>query len=234
MMRSATNDYVLSLDDDAFLVDGAGIRRGVGLLQADPRVAVVACAQAEADGSLWHASMQPAPVSYRCYVPAFIGFACLVRRWLFVEIGGYQEGYVYYGEEKDCSLRALDAGYHIVYMPDVKVAHVPDPSGRNQSRYIRHVIRNDCLFALYNEPFPIPFVTVPLRLGRYFAMRRHGRVHDPGGLRWILRELVSSLPDTWRKRKPVRLATIRRWWQIGREQPAYSPEPPAMDLSKSA
>src|SRR5262245_40923934 len=79
IMREASTDYVLLMDDDAALIDRAGILGAVELVDANPRVGAVACAMAERDGSPWHPSTQPAPVDYTCYVPAFIGFAHILR-----------------------------------------------------------------------------------------------------------------------------------------------------------
>jgi GT2 family glycosyltransferase len=221
MMRLAANEAVLMLDDDAYLIDAEAMRRASDVLRRHPDVGAVACAQAEADGSPWPAAMQPSPVEYRCYVPAYIGFAALLRRSAFVKLGGYQESFHFYGEEKDYCLRLLDAGYDVVYLPDARVAHVPDPAGRSHSRYLRYVIRNDCLSALYNEPLPMTVITVPIRLARYVAMRRHGGVDDPGGLRWIVRELIAALPGVWRDRRSMRWASIRRWRRLKRARPAF-------------
>jgi GT2 family glycosyltransferase len=124
-------------------------------------------------------------------------------------------------QEKDYCLRLLDAGYRVVYVPDARVAHVPDRSGRSAPRYLRYVIRNDCLSALYNEPLPLPLATVPLRLMRYAAMRRHGRVNDPGGLAWILRELARALPAAWRNRRPVAWRTFMRWRKLRASPPPF-------------
>jgi len=230
MMRLAANEAVLMLDDDAYLIDPEAVRRASDVLRQHPDVGAVACAQAEADGSPWPAAMQPSPVGYRCYVPAYIGCAALLRRSAFVQLGGYQESFHFYGEEKDYCLRLLDAGYHVVYLPDARVAHVPDPAGRSDSRYLRYVIRNDCLSALYNEPLPMLVITVPIRLARYAAMRRHGRVDDPGGLRWIVRGLIAALPGVWRDRRSMRWASIRRWRRLRRASPAFGPAAPAVSL----
>lgn len=227
IVRLAANDCVLLLDDDAYLIDAEAVRRAADILRRHPDVGAVACAQAEADGSPWPAVMQPSPVEYVCYVAAYIGFAHLLRRRVFLDLGGYRESFHFYGEEKDYCLRLLDAGYDVVYLPDARVAHVPDPSGRSDSRYLRYVVRNDCLSALYNEPLPIPFVTVPIRLARYAAMRRHGGVDDPGGLRWILGELVAALPGVWRDRKPITWASVRRWRRLRRAWPAFVSRPAA-------
>lgn len=225
MVRLAANDCVFLLDDDAYVIDANAVREAVDVFQRHPTVGAVACAQAEADGSPWPAGMQPSPVAYVCYVAAYIGFAHLLRRSVFLALGGYQESFRFYGEEKDYCLRLLDAGYDVVYLPDARVAHVPDPSGRSETRYLRYVIRNDCLSALYNEPLPMMLFSVPVRLARYLAMRRHGDVHDPGGLRWIAGELVKALPRVWRGRKPMRWSSIRRWRRLSRDRPRFVPRP---------
>jgi GT2 family glycosyltransferase len=221
IMRLARNDAVMLLDDDAFVIDGRAVRNALSVLEQNPAVGAVACAQAGADGSPWPAAMQPAPAGYPCYVTAYIGFAHLLRRNLFLGLGGYQESFHFYGEEKDYCLRLLNAGYDVVYLPDARVAHVPDPSGRSDARYLRYVVRNDCLSALYNEPLALAMVTVPIRVARYAVMRRHGRVKDSGGLRWVIGELIASLPAVWRTRKPMRWTSIRRWRRLRRTWPAF-------------
>lgn len=221
ILRLAANDAVLLLDDDAFVIDGGAVRSALSVLEGNPTVGAVACAQAEADGSPWPAAMQPSPAGYPCYVPAYIGFAHLLRRKVFLELGGYQESFRFYGEEKDYCLRLLNAGYDVVYLPDARVAHVPDPSGRSDARYLRYVVRNDCLSALYNEPLAMAIVTVPIRVARYAVMRRHGQVKDSGGLRWVIGELIASLPTVWRTRKPMRWTSIRRWRRLRRTWPAF-------------
>jgi GT2 family glycosyltransferase len=221
IMRRARNECVLHLDDDAYVIDGAGIARGIDVLRAHADVGAVAFAQAEADGAAWPASMQPATATRACQVPSFIGFAHLLRRSVFLGLGGYLEPLHFYGEEKDYCLRLLNAGYRVVYLPEARVAHVPDPSGRSVSRYLRHVIRNDCLSALYHEPLPMPFATIPLRLARYTAMRRQGGVTDAGGFKWIVRELAAAFPAACRNRRPVAWRTVMRWRKLRASTPPF-------------
>src|SRR5262249_47200183 len=156
-------------------------------------IGAVACAMAEPNGEPWHVSMQPAPVDYTCYVASFIGFAHLVRRSVFLRLGGYRESFHFYGAEKDLCIQLLQARYDVVYMPSVRVIHDLDPGGRNRSKYVRYVVRNDCLFALYNEPwFMIP-VSLPVRLARYFTMS-HGLPDRARAFRWIVTELARQMP----------------------------------------
>jgi len=219
IMRAASTDYVLLMDDDAALLSGATILDALGLLDAHPRVGAIACAMAERDGSPWHPATQPAPVDYTCSVPAYIGFAHILRRSVFIDLAGYRESFHYYGEEKDYCLRMLDAGFDVVYIPAARVVHAVDPAGRSQSKYVRYVIRNDCLFALYNEPLPCALVTVPIRLMRYVKMAEH----DPGGFRWIVSALVRQLPSIWRERRPIKWSTLRRWRWLRKTWPAWVP-----------
>jgi GT2 family glycosyltransferase len=221
MVREASNECILSMDDDAFILEAAGVSRAARMLALDPGIAAVAFSQAGAEGTRWSASMQPAPATYPCYVTSYIGFAHLVRRSAFLDVGGYDESFFFYGEEKDWCLRALDVGSHVVYLPDVAVAHVPDLSGRNSVRYIRHVVRNDCLSALRHEPWPLPLISLPARLARYFPMRRNGGISDPGGFSWLLREVAAAVPGAVFSRR-VRWRTWREWRRIRREWPPYS------------
>jgi hypothetical protein len=104
-------------------------------------------------------------------------------------------------------------------MPSARVVHAPNPSTRSRSRYVRYVIRNDCLFALYNEPLPLALLTLPIRLGRYRSMTRD--FADRGGFTWIVREIARLLPSIFSRRRPVSWATLRQWRRIGRNWPAF-------------
>ncbi len=221
IMRIAPTDYVLLLDDDAYLLESDRFMEALTLMEQHPEVAAIGCAQAEADGRPWPAGMQPAAVSHRCRVPSYIGFAHLLRRRTFQEVGGYPEELHFYGEEKIFCARLLRAGYHVVYMPDLLVAHVPDPGGRSTARYLRYVVRNDCLFALYNLPWPALCVSLPVRLARYFSMRSASSVRDRTGFVWIVTQLGRALPAALRARTPMTWANVSEWRRLRRDPPPW-------------
>lgn len=222
IVARAGNQFVLLLDDDAVVLSAAAVHDACAVLTADAGAAAVAFAQAEPDGAAWPAQMQPARVSCPSVVASFIGFAHLLRRDVFLRLGGYRERLEFYGEEKDFCLRVLDAGLRVVYLPDARVAHVPDPSGRSQVRYVRHAIRNDCLTSLYSEPLPMFIGGLPVRLRRYRRMARGIEGGDPGGLRWILGEVARAVPDALRHRRPVAWSTVREWRRLTRDPRPYS------------
>ena len=228
IMREATTEYVFLMDDDAWLLEGASVVEALALIDGHPRVGAVAFAMATIDGGPWDARMQPAPVDYPCLVPSFIGFAHLLRRRVFLDLGGYPEAFHFYGEEKSYCLRLIDAGFDIVYLPHARVVHAPHATGRNTAKYLRHVIRNDCLGAMENEPLPVALISVPFRLARYLTMSRG--VTDSGGLRWIAGDLLSRVPQVWRDRKPVQWSTIRKWRRVRRDWPRWIPRDDRRDV----
>jgi GT2 family glycosyltransferase len=224
LMTEASANLVLLLDDDAALLDGASVERAMTVLQGDQKIAAVGFAQANADGTAWPESLQPGKGQSARYVAAFIGFAHLLNRRIFLMLGGYRESFVFYGEEKEYCLRLLDRGYRVVYLPDALVLHAQDAAGRTPQRYLRYVTRNDCLHAIYNEPFWRAVWLVPARLGLYFRMRSRWGIDDPEGLRWVLSELAANAPTAMRSRKPVSWRTRAAWRRLRDGNAPYLPE----------
>jgi GT2 family glycosyltransferase len=219
--RRARAPYLLSLDDDAFLLGGVAVRDGLALMRGDPGVAAIAFAQADGNGRRWPASQQPGAGETACYVPAFIGFGCLIARDRLLEIGGYREAFVIHGEEREVCLRWLDRGLHVVYLPGAAVAHVADAGNRDGRAYVRRVMRNDCLAALYNEPFARAVCIIPYKLWSYTRMRAGLPGGDPGGLAWLLREIARTAPAALRARRPVRWKTLKEWRRLREISPPY-------------
>lgn len=221
MVREASAPAVLLLDDDTKVLSPGSVERALSILAANPEVAAIAFAQADPDGRPWPAPMQPAPVDYACLVPSFIGFAHLLRRDVFLELGGYRESFIYYGEEKEFCLRLLHAGYKTVYLPDALIAHIPAPGSRSRTRYLRFVVRNDCLNALYNDPLSRVVWMLPARYLMYFRMRRGWGIRDPWGWAWIARELAGPLVRSVGRRRPVSRATIGAWRSLKKTPVPY-------------
>ena len=218
LVRAASAPLVLLIDDDAALMDNGAVERAIEVIDSDRQVAAVAFAQAEPKGAPWNDAMQPSRSRTACVIPSFIGFAHLLRRDLFLELGGYRESFVFYGEEKDFCLRMIEAGYRTVYLPDALIVHDPDQGGRSKERYLRYMTRNDCLHALYNEPLTRAAWLVPARLALYFRMRRTLAIRDRWGWAWVVSQIAANAGSVVRDRHPVSRATIERWQRL-RHQP---------------
>jgi GT2 family glycosyltransferase len=64
----------------------------------------------------------------------FIGAGHAIRREVFEDCGLYPDDYFYGVEELDLSFRVIDAGYDILYYPQVQVLHKQIPTGRVTNR----------------------------------------------------------------------------------------------------
>jgi GT2 family glycosyltransferase len=231
--RRAATPYVLNLDDDAFLVARESVGRAVALMDADDSVAAIAFAQADESAAPRPASQQPAAGAAACYVPSFVGFGYLIRRDRMLDVGGYRDEFMIHGEERELCLRCLDRGWRVVYLPDAPIAHVADGANRDVRAYVRHVIRNDCLNALYNEPALRAMVSIPIRLLNFRRMASAIAGGDPQGIGWIVRDLWSKWPAVRRKRRPVRWGTLNEWRRLRDSTPPYSgPIAPAIGVRR--
>ena len=219
--RATAAAYVLNLDDDAALVDPAAIRAAVAVLDADPRVGAVALAQVDDEGRAWPPHAQPAPVTVRSQVATFIGYGHVLRRDALLGVGGFREALGINGEEKELSIRLLDAGWRVVYLPDAVVAHVADQTGRDRRRYLHQTVRNDVLGALYTLPFPLVLGGALVRLRRYFVMRKGWEIDDPEGFPGVLRQLAPGARAALGSRTPVRWSTVREWRRLTQQPVPY-------------
>ena len=147
LARMLTAAYYLSLDDDSFPAAGdlAGATR---FLEGKPKTLGLAFSIVRRDEALPSSVQIPAPVRY------FVGCAHLLKRELFVRLGGYDENLHYFGEEPEFCLRALHEGYRVYLYPGVVIRHNRTPVARNSRKAARYYIRNEALFGLRYFPFP--------------------------------------------------------------------------------
>jgi len=227
--REAKHALILFLDDDTVILDRHAVETAVQTLTGDDQLVTIAFAQAQANGEPWPPEMQPSTVDYPCYVPSYIGFAHLMRRSVFNSFGGYKELFHFYGEEKEFCLRALDNGYYVVYQPNARIAHIPDPSGRDTIRYVRQYTRNDCFNAIYNHPWLLVVARLIPRLVLYRRIcNRHVQVDDPTGRQWLCSQIYTHLRTLLANRKPVSLRTLLMWRRLRLNPPPYRPSTSAI------
>jgi len=228
MVRRAKAPYILSLDDDTKLFNAESIYRALEILKKDPKVGAVALSQANEDGTLLADYMQPAPIMYECYAQSFSGYGHLLRRALFLILEGYKEIFWFYGEEAEYCKRLLDRGFYVIYIPDARVIHYHSPIGRKEITRLRYGCRNKCFDAIYNEPFFMMVVSIPLRIINYIRWRKipceYYNFSDTGGVKWLVKELLMKFPQLWRERRPLKWETYSTWLKTRRDWPPYQPE----------
>jgi hypothetical protein len=83
-------------------------------------------------------------------------------------------------------------------------------------------MRNDCMGALYNEPFARVLAIIPYKLWSFTRMRAGLPGGDPGGVWWIVREVAKAAPAILRQRRPVRWRTLQEWRRLRESSPPYA------------
>jgi N-acetylglucosaminyl-diphospho-decaprenol L-rhamnosyltransferase len=164
------------------------------------------------------------------------GAACLLRRELFEELGGYDERYFAFYEDVDLNVRARIAGWRFAYIPEAVVWHVgnaswmaeaPRPGAWNARLVARNRVATQIKF-MPARALPLILAAEAGSLLRALARRRLGATlrGKLEGLRW--------LPALLRERRRLRQAgdlTAPREW-LGRA-PREIPGPPRLVVEES-
>ncbi|MBH0181835.1 MAG: glycosyltransferase, partial [Nitrospira sp.] len=139
--QAAKGTYLVFFSHDMVPQDG-WLRALVGEVETHPEVGVVGSKLSYGDGTAQHAGVvfpraQCAPyhmyrraasdlpaVNVRREFQAVAGACLLIRRGLFEEIGGFDEGFQNGYEDVDLCLKVCEKGYRVVYQPRSVFSHL--------------------------------------------------------------------------------------------------------------
>jgi GT2 family glycosyltransferase len=201
LMRSTNADFYLSLDDDAWFVNGDEISLAVQYLEMNPRVAAAAFDILSPDRQVMTGRSEPGPTHI------FIGCGHVLRISAVRECGFYVPGPALYGsEEMDLCLRLLDRNWEIHFLPGVHIWHEKTTLARDIAAQHRSGVSNDLAFAARRCPFPLVLGIMPVKLINQilFSLRNHLLKSCLAGFALFF----SRAFDVWRTREPVRARTF--------------------------
>ena len=149
--------YLAFINPDCF-IEQAALQILVTQLNQSPEAAVIGCRVLHSDGSFQAASFRRLPTFWRVLVhvlkldrlpgisginlpdpgskpavrtvPAINGACVVMRRDVFAQLHGFDEGYPLHFEDLDLFARVAQAGYSILYQAQVKAIHVKGQSGQ--------------------------------------------------------------------------------------------------------
>lgn len=134
------------------------------------------------------------------------GAACLLRRELFAELGGYDERYFSFYEDVDLNLRAQIAGWGFRYEPEAVVWHLGNASwlagfSRPGAENARLVARNRLATQVKFMPALLLPLLAAVELG---SLLRAARARRFGATLRGKLEALRWLPALWRERRALR------------------------------
>jgi GT2 family glycosyltransferase len=151
------------------------------------------------------------------------GAACLLRRDLFGELGGYDERYFAFYEDVDLNVRGRIAGWRFEYLPEAVVWHVGNaawsegfsrPAADNARLVARNRLSTQVKFMPVNS---VPRIAVVEAGSLLRAATQRRFLATLGGKLAALRRLPDLLGDRRRLREGGDPSQARRWLGRGPE-----------------
>jgi GT2 family glycosyltransferase len=207
--KVANGELLLCMDDDAELVDPNDFTRAANWFIARPQLAVVGFRQLTSEKENHYS--QPATATVPVKTGLFYGYAFMIRRDTFLEVGGMNEEFGYYHEETELSLKLYAHGYEIFYDPALAAIHHEDSRHRNWSQIRLRTTRNALLKYLIHYPLWILPIMMTRRVVHY-ARQSYGSFVLPfADVKWLSKELFSRFDYIRNHRKPLAWSTIRQF-----------------------
>jgi GT2 family glycosyltransferase len=208
MIRAATCDLILSLDDDSYPLDVHAISLLKDFFRRNPDVALASFPQRtdeypETHGQEDFGAIRP--------VGSYSSCAVCLRKVSYLETHGYPHFFSHVYEEPDLALQLLAAGWKASWFPNVIVRHHYSSVGRNEISIHQRHARNEAWSVLMRCPMPwMPLIL----LGKAISQARYAKSR---GWNWLCKEpqwwwaAIIGAPRAWRFRHPVSWRAYCLW-----------------------
>ncbi|MEV7888770.1 glycosyltransferase family 2 protein [Streptomyces sp. NPDC002817] len=206
-------DVVVELDDDGLLVDADVLRRVRELFTADGQLGVVGFRIADEHGETQQRHVPRVGASDPLrggYVTGFLGGGHGFRMAMLDEIGDWPAQFFFAHEETDLAWRAADAGWRILYAPELLLQH-PKTSPARHAVYYRVNARNRVWLARRR----LPLALIPVHLGVWVLLTLV-RNRSAAGLRAWFGGFAEGIRESAGERRPMRWRTVWRLTRLGR------------------
>ncbi|MFR9795185.1 glycosyltransferase family 2 protein [Streptomyces sp. MS06] len=206
-------DVVVELDDDGLLVDADVLRRVRDLFAGDDRLGIVGFRVADEHGETQRRHVPRAGDADPLrggYVTGFLGGGHGFRMAMLDEIGDWPAEFFFAHEETDLAWRAADAGWKILYAPELLLQH-PRTSPARHAIYYRVTARNRVWLARRRLPLPL----IPVHLGVWIGVTLL-RTRSLGGLRAWFGGFLEGVREPAGERRSMRWSTVWRLTRLGR------------------
>jgi GT2 family glycosyltransferase len=128
--------YVVALDNDAEFCSENEVAIAIQRLERDPDLAAIGFrilnffSRVDDERSWGYPKSLKSRSDREFLATRFIGAGHALRRTAFEVVGGYDANLFFYWEELDLSYRLINAGYRILYAPEVAIFHKVSPEHR--------------------------------------------------------------------------------------------------------
>lgn len=206
-------EIILNLDDDAVMRDERATEKIVKKFEADSEIGLLAFRIVEyGTGALEKGAFPSKNKDYdsrkEFETTWFIGAGYAISSEVFKRVGYFRDFYPYGHEEIDLSFRIIEAGYKIIYYPDIQIFHKKIETGRlmTNSRFQAMQLYNRIKVAMYNLPARFVVTTAAARSIQVLIMTR-GNIVPILIASW---KIITNLLTIWKSRRVLSNATISK------------------------
>ncbi|MFD9545699.1 glycosyltransferase family 2 protein [Streptomyces sp. NPDC060022] len=213
LRESGEVDAVIELDDDGLLVADDVFRTVQRLFAADPGLGIIGFRVADENGHTerrWVPRLRADDPMRRGLVTAFLGGGHAFSMPMLRETGLWPSEFFFGHEESDLAWRALDAGWKILYEPELVLQH-PKTSPARHAVYYRFTARNRVWLARRRLPVPL----IPVHLGVWIVLTMV-RIRSLAGLGAWWGGFAEGVRTPCAPRRPMKWRTVWRMTRLGR------------------
>lgn len=203
-VKQSKGEYILFLDNDAYLTNPNYIETMVKFLDDNPKCAVVFGRVLNTDGTdQWIKQFGVNPnIPSKC--GSFNGTGCLVRNKAYLDAGGYDPLLFAYYLEADLSARLYRNNWYVQYLPITHI-HEQTQKSRNNQLMLYYMTRNHYVYLIRHIPwkYAAPHILkwpVWAILKGDIALRAHG-------------DVVKLLPRLLKERNVTNESLITKMWE---------------------
>jgi GT2 family glycosyltransferase len=210
-IKEAKGKIIVGLDSDVTFASPFLIDTIFSIFERQPNIAGLAFRILLSDkytddyGRWWHPRSIKEDAGKPFYTDYFSGTGYAFRREVFDKAGYFPEDLFMHGEENDIVLRILDAGFEILYCPDIVVLHKVSQQSRNTLISCYYKRRNQIWIVTKYYPVLKGMAFIIPRLAKTFF-----ECLLKGGLLIYCRALYDALrglPHILKERKPLKRET---------------------------
>jgi glycosyltransferase involved in cell wall biosynthesis len=207
MAEMCETEFLISLDDDSYFVETAGMEERVAMIEKDPRLALLSFCVVQLKPHERRRTQFPAGELWW-----FRGCGYLLRVSSFIEVGGYPPQFYYGGEETHLARQFFRAGYKMVHCPEVRVEHRWSGSARVRKQMEYGFTRGQVLVKMLNEPYPVAVAGAAFLIFRRFLNdRKYFLSHLQGWLSGVRAGMLARRRYkhlTWRQYRVFRASSL--------------------------
>lgn len=211
MLRMATSDLILSLDDDSYPEQHDCVARLRELFASEPQLAVAHFPQRTNE---YPESLKKTEFGSAKLTGSYANSGACYRRSTYLNLHGFEERFFHMYEEPDYALQCIASGNHVLYWTGIVIRHHYSLVGRDEISIHQRHARNELWSVIMRCPMPLVLFVAPYRIISQ-AMYAFSR-----GFQWAIREpewwvaALKGIASILSRRSPVATDSYLRWLKL--------------------